>query len=93
MLRSHPGWAVDMTDPRVSDIVTTTIGIDIHNHFDVPLTAAEMPGPDIDLSGEIRRSGLAAICMTFATATSPAMLTTAFSKGWRLWIGSWNATA
>ncbi len=26
-----------------------------------------MPGPDIDLSGEMKRSGLAAICMTFAT--------------------------
>jgi membrane dipeptidase len=81
MLRSHPGWAVDMTDPRVSDIVTTTIGIDIHNHFDVPLTAAEMPGPDIDLSGEIRRSGLAAICMTFATDYQPGDAYDRFLKG------------
>ena len=28
---------------------------------------AEMPGPDIDLRGEMKRSGLSAICMTFAT--------------------------
>lgn len=28
MLGSHPGWAVDMTDPRVADIVAKTIGID-----------------------------------------------------------------
>ena len=26
-----------------------------------------MPGPDIDLTGELKRSGLSAICMTFAT--------------------------
>ena len=51
----------------MDEIVTTTIGIDTHNHIDVPLTDAEMPGPDIDLAGEMKRSGLSAICMTFAT--------------------------
>jgi membrane dipeptidase len=67
MLRPHQGRAADTTDPRVAEIVATTLGIDTHNHTDVPLTADEMPGPDIDLSGEMKRSGLAAICMTFAT--------------------------
>ena len=43
------------------------IGIDTHNHIDVPVTAAEMPGPDFDFVGEMKRSGLSAICMTFAT--------------------------
>ncbi|HWK03449.1 MAG TPA: membrane dipeptidase [Puia sp.] len=38
----------------------------IHNHIDVPLTAAELPGPNIDLASEMKRSGLSAICMTFA---------------------------
>ena len=47
--------------------VARIIGIDTHNHVDVPLTSAEMPGPDIDLAGEMKRSGLSAICMTFAT--------------------------
>lgn len=51
----------------MADIVAATLGIDTHNHVDVPLTAAEMPGPEIDLAGEMKRSGLAAICMTFAT--------------------------
>src|SRR5580658_5598225 len=60
-------WAAEMTDPRVAEIVAQTIGIDTHNHIDVPLTAAEMPGPEIDLTGELKRSGLSAICMTFAT--------------------------
>jgi membrane dipeptidase len=61
------GWAADAVDPRVDEIVAKTIGIDTHNHVDVPLTEAEMPGPDIDLAGEMKRSGLSAICMTFAT--------------------------
>jgi membrane dipeptidase len=67
MLRSPSAWAADGTDTRVAKIVATTIGIDTHNHIDVPLTAAELPGPDIDLAGEIKRSGLSAICVTFAT--------------------------
>lgn len=59
--------AEDAIDRRVAGVVAKTIGIDTHNHIDVPLTAAEMPGPDIDLRGEMKRSGLSAICMTFAT--------------------------
>lgn len=71
MLRSSSAWAADSVDPRVSEIVTQTIGIDTHNHIDVPLTKTEMPGPDIDLRGEMKRSGLSAICMTFATDYQP----------------------
>jgi membrane dipeptidase len=65
----------------VSDIVARTIGIDTHNHVDVPLTAAEMPGPDIDLAGEMKRSGLSAICMTFATDYQPGDAYDRFLKG------------
>jgi membrane dipeptidase len=71
MLRSVSSWAADATDPRVAGIVAKTIGIDTHNHVDVPLTAAEMPGPDIELKGEMKRSGVSAICMTFATDYQP----------------------
>jgi membrane dipeptidase len=71
VLRSGSAWAADITDARVAEIVAATIGIDTHNHIDVPMTAAEMPGPDIDLAGEMRRSGLSAICMTFATDYRP----------------------
>lgn len=52
-------------DPRVAAIVAKTIGVDTHNHVDVPLTG-ESPYPKMDLSGEMKKSGLAAICMTFA---------------------------
>ena len=81
LLRPRSGWAADMTDPRVADIVARTIGIDTHNHIDVPLTAAEMPGPDIDLAGEMKRSGLSAICMTFATDYQPGDAYDRFLKG------------
>jgi microsomal dipeptidase-like Zn-dependent dipeptidase len=70
-LRSRSGWSADVTDSRVAGIVNATIGIDTHNHIDVPLTAAEMPGPDINLAGEMKKSGLSAICMTFATDYQP----------------------
>jgi microsomal dipeptidase-like Zn-dependent dipeptidase len=59
-------WTIDDIDPRVAAMVAGTIGIDTHNHIDVPLNTNELPGPDIDLAGEMKRSGLSAICMTFA---------------------------
>ncbi len=83
VFRPHLSWAVatDQLDPRVAGIVAKTVGIDTHNHIDVPLTAAEMPGPDIDLAGEMKRSGLSAICMTFATDYQPGDAYDRFLKG------------
>src|SRR4051812_25718421 len=66
VLRSPRTWAADDVDPRVAELVASTIGVDTHNHIDVPLTAAEVPGPDLDLAGEMKKSGLSAICATFA---------------------------
>jgi membrane dipeptidase len=80
-LRPRFGRAADVTDPRVADLVASTIGIDTHNHIDLPLTAAEMPGPDIDLAGEMKKSGLSAICMTFATDYQPGDAYDRFHKG------------
>ena len=40
--------------------------MDTHNHIDVPQNESELPGPKIDLAGEMSKSGLSAICMTFA---------------------------
>jgi membrane dipeptidase len=74
------GRAADINDSRVTDLVAT-IGIDTHNHVDVPLTEAEMPGPDIDLAGEMKPSGLSAICMTFATDYQPGDAYDRFLKG------------
>src|ERR1700742_3411556 len=81
LMKPLAAWAVDDIDPRVAKIVANTIGVDTHNHIDVPLTAAEMPGPDIDLVGEMKRSGLSAICMTFATDYQPGDAYDRFLKG------------
>ncbi|BAV04852.1 dipeptidase [Filimonas lacunae] len=59
-------WTLEEADPKVAAIVAKTMGIDTHNHVDVPLTTAELPGPAVDLAGEMKKSGLSAICMTFA---------------------------
>lgn len=66
MINPFSAWAIEDFDPRVAAIVAATIGVDTHNHIDVPLLAADVPGPDIDLAGEMKKSGLSAICMTFA---------------------------
>lgn len=81
LLPARSGLAQVSLDPRVANIVATTVGIDTHNHVDVPLTAAEMPGPDLDLAGEMKRSGLSAICMTFATDYQPGDAYDRFLKG------------
>lgn len=65
MLNPAISWILE-EDPRIAAIVAKTIGIDTHNHIDVPLNAAELPGPKINLTGELKKSGLSAICMTFA---------------------------
>jgi membrane dipeptidase len=81
----RPAWLnaapADAVDTRVADIVAKTVGIDTHNHIDVPLTDAEMPGPGLDLRGEMERAGLSGICMTFATDYQPGDAYDRFLKG------------
>lgn len=66
VLNPSIGWAFDGADPKVAAIVAKTMGIDAHNHVDVPLNTAELPGPKIDLLGEMKKSGLSAITVAFA---------------------------
>lgn len=66
LYNSLSSWVIRDADPKVAEIVRRTMGIDTHNHIDVPLIKTELPGPRVDLSGEIKKSGLSAICMTFA---------------------------
>jgi hypothetical protein len=70
-----------ISDKRLKAAVSLDRGCDgrSRNH------AASEPGPDIDLAGEMKRSGLAAIC---ATDYQPGDAYDRFLKGWRLWIGS-----
>ncbi len=48
-----PAWlpAADEADPRVTKLVAGTLGIDTHNHIDVPQVAADVPGPDLEPRG------------------------------------------
>ena len=63
-----PFWSLAKKepDPRIAKILANSIRIDTHNHIDVPLNASEFPGPKLDLIGEMKKSGLSAISMTFA---------------------------
>jgi membrane dipeptidase len=45
MLNPVWSWAPDDIDPRVAAIVKKTIGVDTHNHIDVPVNTSELPGP------------------------------------------------
>jgi membrane dipeptidase len=64
----HPfsAWSIGELDPRTPAVAAAALGIDTHNHVDVPLTDNEVPGPTLDLKGEMKRAGLSAICLTFA---------------------------
>lgn len=66
MLNPLMSWAKNEDDSRIAAIVAKTIGLDTHNHIDVPLNSTESSYPKIDLVGELKKSGLSAICMTFA---------------------------
>lgn len=59
-------WVTDEIDQRIAALVAKTISIDTHNHIDVPSKMAELPNTKIDVSGEMKKSGLSAICMTFS---------------------------
>ena len=66
LLNPFSSFAINSEDDKIAKIVAKTFGIDTHNHIDVPLDVAELPGPKIDLIGEMKRSGLSAVVMTFA---------------------------
>lgn len=80
-LGTRMGWADEPLDPRVAGIVSESFLIDTHNHVDLPLTAAEQPGPDLEIAGEMKRQGLSAICMAFATDYQPGDAWDRFRNG------------
>ncbi|PZP51310.1 MAG: peptidase M19 [Pseudopedobacter saltans] len=64
-LRPFNSWGFREVDDKVKKIVAQTIGIDTHNHMDVPFNKEEFKGQTYDLANELRISGLTAIGMTF----------------------------
>jgi membrane dipeptidase len=65
MITPLAAWVIDEIDPRVAQIVAGSIGIDTHNHVDVPFKAQDFVSQRYNLASELKKSGLAAICMTF----------------------------
>jgi membrane dipeptidase len=59
-------WAGNDTDQKVKRIIAKTIGIDTHNHMDMPYKIDDFKNKNYNLSTEMKISGLTAICMTFS---------------------------
>jgi membrane dipeptidase len=56
-------------DPRVAQIVSGTIAVDMHSHVQIRFLrdpADARPDPDLDLVGEMKRSGFSAVCETYS---------------------------
>jgi membrane dipeptidase len=74
-----PAWlnvAGEAVDPRVAQVISGTIGIDMHNHVypagtephphGQPPRQQEQPqAPELSLAEELKRSGLTAVCASF----------------------------
>jgi membrane dipeptidase len=55
-------------DPRIAQIVSRTIAVDMHNHVQIQYVkdaADARPDPDYDAAGEMLRSGLSAVLETY----------------------------
>jgi membrane dipeptidase len=50
----------------MTNILSNSIGVDAHNHIDVPFASKEIASLKVDLHGSLNKSGLSVICMTFA---------------------------
>jgi len=81
-----PAWlsaAADGVDPRVAQVISATIGIDMHNHVypagtephpqhGQPRRPEEQPqAPELLLAEELKRSGLTAVCASFVLDFAP----------------------
>lgn len=56
----------DDIDPRITEVVSKTILVDMHNHVFSPSTQNPAEArPDLDLFGAMKQSGLTAICQTY----------------------------
>lgn len=58
-------WTVEDNDAKVAKIVAKMIGVDTHNHMDVPFKPEDFNPKNYSLVEELKKSGLSAICMTF----------------------------
>jgi membrane dipeptidase len=81
-----PAWlnaAGDGVDPRVAQVMSRTIGIDMHNHVypagtephpqngQPPRQEEQQQAPSLALAEELTRSGLTAVCASFVLDFAP----------------------
>jgi len=66
-------WSSKQPDQQLKNLVDTLIGVDTHNHMDLPYDAATFNKQRYDLAGQLKQSGLTAICMT-CSVDRPALL-------------------
>jgi membrane dipeptidase len=56
-------------DPRVEQIVSSTIAVDMHSHVQMRFLRNPedtRPDPDLDIAGEMKRAGFSAVCQTYS---------------------------
>ena len=75
--------AADRVDPRVAQVISKTIGIDMHNHVHPAGTEShpqqgpprpqeeQQQTPGLSMAEEIKRSGLTAVCASFELDFAP----------------------
>src|ERR1700733_10317776 len=97
-----PAWlhaAADGVDPRVAQVMSRTIGIDMHNHV-YPAGTEPHPqngqplqpeGPALSLEDEIKQSGLTAVCASFVLDFAPLTKPGDAWDHYRSWLTAMDA--
>ena len=82
-LRAAGDAAGEAADLRVAQVMSRTIGIDMHNHVypagtephpqhgPQPQQGEQAQGPELFLAGELKRSGLTAVCASYVLDFAP----------------------
>jgi membrane dipeptidase len=76
--------ADDRVDPRVAEVMSATVGIDMHNHVypagtephpqrpsEPPRQEQQPQGPELGLAEELKQSGFSAVCASFVLDFAP----------------------
>ena len=59
-------------DPRLAQVLSRTISIDLHSHVGIPFGKPHAPLPRFDLPGEMKRTGFSAVVQTYEVDSAPA---------------------
>jgi membrane dipeptidase len=64
LLRPHSLLAAD-ADPRLAQLLASTIAVDMHSHVGIPFGKANPPLHQFDFIGEMKRTGFSAVIQTY----------------------------